>query len=191
MKDMLRTYKSLNAEDFGDGKSLADTGLERPESTVTIDLKDGAGKYVLLIGNVSTGTNRWAKRADERHDRSADQLLDGVGDVRRLQVSGRSGRRGSGRGRAEDGEEVARGEHQGRGLARVRPSARRAVWAVELAGDDVERRLPQRAPRPDAVLGRGPSVDELRGQGHPERHHGPLAGHPLERIDDIVGRVGQ
>jgi hypothetical protein len=64
VKDMLRAYKALNAEDFGDGKSPSDTGLEKPEATVTIDLKDGAGKYELLIGSVSTGTNRWAKRGD-------------------------------------------------------------------------------------------------------------------------------
>ncbi len=64
VKDMLRAYKALNAEDFGDGKSLADTGLDKPESTVTIELKDGAGKYEILVGNVSTGTNRWAKRSD-------------------------------------------------------------------------------------------------------------------------------
>jgi hypothetical protein len=64
VKDMLRAWKNLNAEDFGDGKSLADTGLEKPEATVTIELKDGAGKYELLVGSVSTGTNRWAKRAD-------------------------------------------------------------------------------------------------------------------------------
>jgi hypothetical protein len=64
VKDMLRAYKNLNAEDFADGKSTADTGLDKPESTVSIELKDGAGKYEILIGSVSTGTNRWAKRAD-------------------------------------------------------------------------------------------------------------------------------
>jgi hypothetical protein len=69
VKEMLRAYKALNAEDFGDGKSLADTGLDKPEATVTIELKDGAGKYELLVGSVSTGTNRWAKRAD------SDQIL--------------------------------------------------------------------------------------------------------------------
>jgi uncharacterized protein DUF4340 len=65
VKDMLRTYKALNAEDFGDGKSLAETGLDRPDATVSIQLKDNAGKYDLLVGKVSTGTNRWAKRADD------------------------------------------------------------------------------------------------------------------------------
>lgn len=65
LKDMLRAYKALNAEDFGDGKSLAETGLEKPEATVSIQLRDNAGKYDLLVGVVSTGTNRWAKRADD------------------------------------------------------------------------------------------------------------------------------
>jgi hypothetical protein len=64
LKDMLRAYKALNADDFGDGKSLADTGLDKPTSTVTVTLKDNAGTYTLLIGNVSTGTNRWVKRSD-------------------------------------------------------------------------------------------------------------------------------
>ncbi len=65
VKDLLRAYKTLNAEDFGDGKSLADTGLDKPEASVSIQLKDGAGKYDLLVGKVSTGTNHWAKRADD------------------------------------------------------------------------------------------------------------------------------
>jgi hypothetical protein len=89
VKDMLRAYKNLNAEDFGDGKSLADTGLDKPESTLTIELKDGAGRYQLLIGNVSTGTNRWAKRAD------SDQIVQlsnysaewGTSDVTKYQAA--------------------------------------------------------------------------------------------------------
>ena len=65
VKDMLRAYKSLSADDFGDGKSLADTGLDKPDATVTILLKDGAGKYTLDLGKQATGTNRWAKRSDD------------------------------------------------------------------------------------------------------------------------------
>jgi hypothetical protein len=65
VKDMLRAFKTLNAEDFGDGKSLAETGLDKPESTVTVHLKDDAPSSVLLVGGVSTGTNRWVKRADD------------------------------------------------------------------------------------------------------------------------------
>ena len=65
VKDMLRAYKALNADDFGDGKSFADVGLDKPESTVTISLKDGAGTYTLLVGKTSVGSNRWAKKADD------------------------------------------------------------------------------------------------------------------------------
>jgi hypothetical protein len=65
VKDLLRAYKSLNAEDFGDGKSAAETGLDKPEATVSIQLKDNAGRYDVAIGKVATGTNRWAKRADD------------------------------------------------------------------------------------------------------------------------------
>jgi hypothetical protein len=64
VKDMLRAYKGLMADDFGDGKSLADTGLEKPQATVTIHLKDDAKTFELLVGNVASGTNRWAKRPD-------------------------------------------------------------------------------------------------------------------------------
>jgi hypothetical protein len=64
LKSMLTAYKALNADDFADGKSLADTGLDKPEATVTISLKDGAGNYTLLVGKTATGANRWAKRGD-------------------------------------------------------------------------------------------------------------------------------
>jgi hypothetical protein len=64
VKDMLRAYKALNADDFGDGKSAAETGLDKPDATVSIVLKDGAGKYDLLVGKAATGANRWAKRGD-------------------------------------------------------------------------------------------------------------------------------
>jgi hypothetical protein len=64
VKDMLRAYKALNADDFGDGKSAADTGLDKPDATVSIVLKDGAGKYDLLVGKLATGSNHYAKRSD-------------------------------------------------------------------------------------------------------------------------------
>jgi len=43
------SFKSLSAEDFGDGKSPAETGLDAPEETVVIKLKDGA-THTLKIG---------------------------------------------------------------------------------------------------------------------------------------------
>ena len=65
VKDMLRAVKALNAEDFGDGKSLADTGLDKPEAQVTFQLKDDPNApYTLFVGGVASGTNRYAKRPD-------------------------------------------------------------------------------------------------------------------------------
>jgi hypothetical protein len=64
VKDMVRAYKGLVADDFGDGKTAAETGLDEPDATVTIQLKDNAGKFVLKVGKVSTGTNRWAQKGD-------------------------------------------------------------------------------------------------------------------------------
>jgi hypothetical protein len=62
VKDAVRAFKSLTADDFGDGKTVAETGLSEPESTVTVQLKDNAGKFVLKVGKVSTGTNHWAMK---------------------------------------------------------------------------------------------------------------------------------
>lgn len=62
VKDALRAYKSLTADDFGDNKTLAETGLDEPDAIVTIQLKDNAGKHVVKIGGTSVGTNRWAIR---------------------------------------------------------------------------------------------------------------------------------
>jgi len=64
VKDMLRSYKSLNADDFGDGKSLSETGLDQPEAQLELHLNNDSKVYQLSIGKVSAGTNRWAKRAD-------------------------------------------------------------------------------------------------------------------------------
>ncbi len=62
VKDVLRSLKSLSADDFGDGKSPSELGLAEPEAKVTVQLKDGAGKYVLKVGGVSSGTNHWAMK---------------------------------------------------------------------------------------------------------------------------------
>jgi hypothetical protein len=63
IKDMLRAYKVLSADDFGDGKSLEETGLDKPDARLSITLKDDKTVEV-LVGKASTGANRWAKRAD-------------------------------------------------------------------------------------------------------------------------------
>jgi hypothetical protein len=65
VKDLLRSYKSLNADDFGDGKSVGETGLDKPDATVKITLKDNAGQYELRVGKVQSGTNRYAQKAGD------------------------------------------------------------------------------------------------------------------------------
>ena len=70
VKDAVRAFKSLNADDFGDGKAAAETGLDAPESIVTIALKEtttDAGvtppqKLTLKVGKTSTGSNRYAQK---------------------------------------------------------------------------------------------------------------------------------
>lgn len=57
--DMLRAYKVLNATAFGDGKTPAETGLEKPLSVVTI--KSAGGETRLLFGTNSEGSARWVK----------------------------------------------------------------------------------------------------------------------------------
>jgi len=61
VKDMLRAYKSLTAEDFADEK--ADTGLDNAAETggvVKITLKDNAGEHVIKVGKTSKGSSRFA-----------------------------------------------------------------------------------------------------------------------------------
>ena len=59
---LVTTFKALQADDFGDGKPASDTGLDKPLATVTITLKDNAGKYVLHVGKTSTGTSSYAQK---------------------------------------------------------------------------------------------------------------------------------
>jgi hypothetical protein len=61
VKDMLRSFKTLSADDFGDGKTPMETGLAKP-STVTFTLKDDGGTIKMLIGSISTGTSRYAQK---------------------------------------------------------------------------------------------------------------------------------
>ena len=65
VKDMLRAFKNLNADDFGDAKDLATSGLDKPEENggvVHIKLKDNAGDLTLKVGKTSKGTSRWAMK---------------------------------------------------------------------------------------------------------------------------------
>lgn len=63
-KDLARIFKSLNAMDFAEGKSLADAGLDKAESRLTLHVKGDDKPYELFVGKISTGTDRYAKRAD-------------------------------------------------------------------------------------------------------------------------------
>jgi len=61
VKDMLRAFKALTAEDFGDEKS--DSGLadaEKSGGVVQIKLKDNAGDITMKIGKTSKGSSRFA-----------------------------------------------------------------------------------------------------------------------------------
>jgi Domain of unknown function (DUF4340) len=62
VKSMLSTYKSLTAEDFADGKSAEETGLDKPEATVTITLKDNGGTFKLSVGKTSSGTSHYVQK---------------------------------------------------------------------------------------------------------------------------------
>jgi hypothetical protein len=58
--EALRSLKWLTAEDFADEMTPEQTGLDNPAATVTINLKDNAGKYVLKVGKEKGGGDRYA-----------------------------------------------------------------------------------------------------------------------------------
>ena len=63
VKDLLRAYKGLTAEDYGTDKDRADSGVDKPEETggvVHIKLKDNAGDLTIKVGKTAKGTSRWA-----------------------------------------------------------------------------------------------------------------------------------
>jgi hypothetical protein len=61
LESLIRAYKALSAADFGDGKSAADTGLDKPIATLTFGMKDG-GKQVVTFGGTAE-SNRWIQKA--------------------------------------------------------------------------------------------------------------------------------
>ena len=61
-KQAIGVFKNLNADNFGDGKSPADTGLDAPEATFTVTMKDNTAKYTVHVGKVSQGTSHYAQR---------------------------------------------------------------------------------------------------------------------------------
>ncbi len=66
VKDMLRAFRALSAEDFADGKSDADTGLDKPSATVVITLKDNGGTFKIEVGKTSSGTSRYARKDGDK-----------------------------------------------------------------------------------------------------------------------------
>ena len=61
VKDLLRAYKGLSAEDFAEEK--ADTGLDKAEDNggvIHVKLKDGAGEITMKVGKTAKGTSRYA-----------------------------------------------------------------------------------------------------------------------------------
>jgi len=61
VKDFLREYKALTAEDFADDKTAADTGLDKP-ATLAFTLKDNGGVQKISVGKTSTGSSRYAQK---------------------------------------------------------------------------------------------------------------------------------
>ena len=63
IKDLLRAYKSLSAEDFADDK--ADTGLDdavKNGGVVLIKLKDNGGDFTIKVGKTQKGSSRFARK---------------------------------------------------------------------------------------------------------------------------------
>jgi Domain of unknown function (DUF4340) len=62
VKDMLRAYKALSADDFAEpDKSPADTGLDKP-AVVAFKMKDEGGTIKLNVGKEVTGKGRYAMK---------------------------------------------------------------------------------------------------------------------------------
>jgi hypothetical protein len=61
VKDMLRTYKNLSAEDFADDKAPAEVGLDKP-AVVTFTLKDNGGTLKLNVGNATSSSGRYIQK---------------------------------------------------------------------------------------------------------------------------------
>ncbi|PIE06157.1 MAG: hypothetical protein CSA75_00985 [Sorangium cellulosum] len=65
VKDMLRAFRNLNAENFADDKKdkPEETGLgKKPVAVITIVLKDEAGTHTLSFGKTSSGSSRYVKK---------------------------------------------------------------------------------------------------------------------------------
>jgi hypothetical protein len=61
VKDLMRAYKSLTAEDFADDKGVTDTGLDKP-AVLSFSLKDNGGTQKISVGKTSSGSSRYAQK---------------------------------------------------------------------------------------------------------------------------------
>jgi hypothetical protein len=61
VKDMVRAYRLLSADDFGDDKSPAETGLDKP-AVVAFTMKDNGGVVKVMVGKVSNGSSHYAQK---------------------------------------------------------------------------------------------------------------------------------
>jgi hypothetical protein len=61
VKDMLRAYRTLSAEDFADDKQPADVGLDKP-SSVAFTLKDNGGTLKLNVGKATSSSGRYVQK---------------------------------------------------------------------------------------------------------------------------------
>lgn len=61
VKDLVRAFKTLTAEDYADGKSEADTGLDKPAATVVFNRKEG-DPVKIEIGKTATGESRYLRK---------------------------------------------------------------------------------------------------------------------------------
>jgi hypothetical protein len=63
VNDLLRAFRSLSADDFGEEAQRAGSGVDRADETggiLRIEFKGGAADRTLRVGKVSTNDGRWA-----------------------------------------------------------------------------------------------------------------------------------
>ena len=61
--ELLRAYRSLEADDFGEERDKSDSGVERAEKTggiIRIRLKNAISDLTIRVGKLSNSTTRWA-----------------------------------------------------------------------------------------------------------------------------------
>jgi hypothetical protein len=89
VKDLVRAYRSLNADDYAaPGKTAADLGLDKPNATLILTMKDG-GKKQIDFGSTAEGTSRWIKATgkDEFFSVSSWAADWGFAEPKKFQVS--------------------------------------------------------------------------------------------------------